>query len=149
MGTAALVKQYIGRFHIAVDNAPFVHIFQRLGDAVKGGRGRFQPHRPLFGQFIRQRAARHVAHHQKKLVAILSKIMHGHNAGVLQGGNDLRFLLEPLVQNSLGRQRGRHHLYRYLALFLRVIGAVHLAHPPSAEFFLYLVLPDGLHEDNE
>ena len=40
----------------------------------------------------------------------------------------------------------RHHLHRYLALFLRVIGAVHLAHPPSAEFFLDLVLPDGLHE---
>ncbi len=90
---------------------------------------RQRPARDAFGQ----RLARHQLHDQEAGRALTLEAMERRDVGVVEGGEDSSFALEPRQPLGIVRQLRGQDLDRDLAPEPRVAGAVHLAHPAPAE----------------
>ena len=60
-------------------------------------------------------------------------VMNDEDVGVVEGGDDARFLLEAALAFRVGGERGRKHLHGDLPVEARVPRPEHLAHPTRSE----------------
>ena len=63
----------------------------------------------------------------------LLETVNSRDVGVVQGGEDASFALEPREPIRIGRERGRQELDRDVTAKPRVAGAIDLAHPAGAD----------------
>ena len=126
-------------FEIAVDDPLFVRVVQRIRDLPGDGQGVLQ---------VRARRGRAPAevtdqfgqvssvdqfHHQRAQTTRFLEAVDVSDVWMIERRQRLRFAREPREPFGIAHERGRQDLQRDVAIELRVVGTVDLAHSAGAE----------------
>ena len=109
-------------FEIAMDDAAFVRVVERVGDLPADGRRFVERQRTLLDALGQRRAVDQL-HHE----IVGADVVERRDVGMIERRDHLRLAREPLTE-FLGRD-----LDGGVARQARVFGAIHLAHPPGAD----------------
>ena len=92
---AGAVDEHVGRFKVAVKNASFVRVLDRLSDGLHIIGGARSGQWMLADQF-RQAGSYDVVHREERLAGVFTHLVDGDDVWVLQVRHGLRFGPEPL-----------------------------------------------------
>ena len=116
-----------------MDHAGVVRSRERAGNVerdIERTRGRKRP----AGDLLPERAAGNVLRDEQELaVDVFQRVDDGH-AGMGDRGSRLGLAPQPLAQRAVGRHGRRQHLERDAPPEALILGEVHDAHAPAAEF---------------
>ena len=122
----------VGRLQIAVDDALFVRGVERVhdlaGDADHLGKRQAAPGRGGALQVFVQRVAFDQLHHQRQHAALFLEAEERGDVGMVEGGQDAGFALEPCDAFGIGDEGLGQRLQRDVAAQVRVMRPIHLAH---------------------
>ena len=93
-GVALFIKQDVGRFEVAVNDAFLVSGFQGRGQLVDQGGGVVRLPGTRAVECISQAASAHQAHDQVGALGIAPVVVEGHDVEVLELGDELSFGLK-------------------------------------------------------
>ena len=123
----SLREHHVARLQVPVHDAPAVRLVEGVGDLDRVPERPVQRHRAP-GQPLLQRLALQVLHHQVVDAVVLPDVEDRTDVRVAQGGQRLRFALEPLLQRGIARGAGPQDLDRHGPVEARVVRAIDLAH---------------------
>ena len=129
---AVVLHLHVGGLEIAVDDASLVGGFQRLGDLFGDRQCFVEGNLPLLDA-ICQRWAFDEFEHQRSHAVSFFEAVDGSDVRMVQGGENLRFTLEPYEAVWVRREGIRQRLERHIAVKFGVVGAVDLAHAALAD----------------
>ena len=126
------------RLEIAVQNAVFVRVMDRLGNELEVGRRAFWRQRPL-GHQPRQRRAVDEVHHQVMLAFVHTDLMHGDDVRMLQSGRSGGFDPEAFDELRSRQRAEREQREGHDPVQAQLPGAIDDAHAAAGDFFEQLV----------
>jgi len=96
VGFAAIIEQDVAWFQIAVDDFFVMRKVEGLTDSRKNlcNIGHGQAGASRLAQPVKQRAARHIAHHDERLLFMLAKVVDRHDGGMFERCDAFSFILE-------------------------------------------------------
>jgi hypothetical protein len=96
------------------------------------------------GDGVLERLALEEFHDDEGMAVFFAGIVNRTDIGVIKGGGGLGFALEAFEGGGVAGQGFREEFKGHLALETDVVGTVHDAHTPAAEFVQDAVVGDGL-----
>jgi hypothetical protein len=133
----------VGRLEVAVDDSLGVSGLQRLCDATRDCQ-RFLERHCTPGDPLSQGLAVHQLHHQETSAVVLLQAVDSGNVGVVEGGEEAGFALEPGEALGVRNERLWQELDRDCPAKVAVVGSVDLAHAALAELARDGVVRQGL-----
>ena len=139
---AVVVQQDAGGLDVAVHDAALVYVSQHLREPAAEGGHLAETQWTAQEQFT-QRLPADELHDQERPVRLDAEVVHGHQTGMVQPGQQARLLMEPVLIRSTGV--GLEHLDCDRSAQLRVEGSVDVGHPIAAKMGLQPVPAAGQH----
>src|SRR5688500_5591599 len=86
-----------------------------------------------------QTSARHVAHDDVRLLSVPAKVVDRYDAGMLQGGDQLGFLLKEFLIHIVQGAAVHQYLHNNLTLNIWIASQKNQPHAPLCQFLLYII----------
>ena len=131
----------VGRFQVAMNDAVHVRCGQRISNRNCDTQELIQPHSVVRDERV-ETLAPHILHHDKVDAVGGFDLVYGDDVRMIEGRDGLCFLDEPAATTLVAYAVWGEHFDRDIAVQAQIAGAIHLAHPPSADESEYLVRPE-------
>ena len=129
---------HVGRFEIAMNNAPRVRGGERVGHGnghpERVGKPQALPRNQRIEAF-----APHVLHHDEIVIGRRLDLVNRDDVRMIERGCRLRLLDEAPAAALVGQAIGRQHLDGHFAAEPRVAGAIDFAHAPGTDWTEHLI----------
>src|SRR5690606_10637941 len=139
---------HVGGLDVAVHDAGVVRVLERAEHTDGDLDGLLDRHGGAVGEDVADGVPLHVLHDDERhvhvlalgvLVHVLTRVVHGHDGGVVQRGGGLRLAPEPGEEGRVAGKVGTQHLDRHRATEAGVVADVHLGHTAAADQLTDLV----------
>jgi len=127
------VEQHVRGFEVAVQDAAFVGVLNRLGDCLDAG-GRVSGRHGIVPHRLCQVAAFDVVHREVLLALVFADFMDGDDIWMPQTGRGFGFRTEPLHRFIAGKMSGQDHLHDHGAVQTHLPRLIDYAHPAAGDF---------------